>query len=55
MVKLSEQNHYFMVATHHFTISMIISPYIMTEQKTKGYPVIRTIKTFEYENTRSDF
>ena len=26
----------------------------MTEKR-KGYQVIRTIKTFEYENTRNDF
>ena len=27
----------------------------MTEQKGKGYKVIRETETFEYENTRSDF
>ena len=43
MVTLSEQNDYFMVTIHRFTISM------------KEYQVIRTIKTVEYENARKDF
>lgn len=38
---------------HEFHV--IISLNIITEQKGKGQQVIRTIKTFDYENTRSDF
>ena len=38
---------------HEFHVIMSLN--IITEQKGKGQQVIRTIKTFDYENTRSDF
>ena len=38
---------------NHF--HMFISPNIMTEQEGEDYLVTRTIKAFEYENTRSNF
>ena len=44
MVKLSEQNDYFMVATHHFTISMIIWPYIIQSKKEKGIQLLEQLK-----------
>lgn len=38
-----------------YDFHMMTLPSITKEQKWKGYQRIRTMKTFEYKNARSDF
>ena len=55
MDTLSDRNEYFMIGYSPLCHFHMILPNVMTEQGEKGFPVIRTIKTFEYENRRSTF
>ena len=54
---VTKWNYYFMVVVmNSFSISIWLYLSIVNEGgKSEVYQVIRTIKTFKYENTRSDF